>query len=118
MKLIFTCIIVGFMVVNTAVAIERIDENVEVSFSTSDQGTVHAFLQGDGNHAVVLAHGAIFNKESWKILTKLLVANGLTTLAVDFRGYGKSKPGSRPDALHEDILAAVRYLHQIGAQRV
>jgi alpha-beta hydrolase superfamily lysophospholipase len=75
-------------------------------------------MYGEGDHAVVLAHGAIFNKESWDTLARLLSSKGLKVLAIDFRGYGKSKAGSKGRALYEDILAAVRYLHREGSKRV
>ncbi|WP_140413830.1 hypothetical protein [Bathymodiolus platifrons methanotrophic gill symbiont] len=37
----------------------------EVHFTTEDNATIYAELQKRGSHAVLLAHGAIFNKESW-----------------------------------------------------
>ncbi len=114
----FTSILAGLLFVTPTGAAERNTDSVEVTFSTSDQGTVYALLAGEGTQGVVLAHGAIFNKESWDNLTKVLVAKGLRTLALDFRGYGKSKPGLKSEALYEDILAAVRYLHQIGVRQV
>jgi pimeloyl-ACP methyl ester carboxylesterase len=89
-----------------------------VSFATSDGGRVFGLLYGAGHHAVVLAHGAVFNKESWSEQSKLLAGKGLRVLAIDFRGYGKSQAGSQPDALHLDVLAAVRYLRDQGARRV
>ena len=90
----------------------------EVSFATVDGGRIFAHLYGRGDHAVVLAHGAVFDKESWQPLTRVLADNGLTVLAIDFRGYGKSVAGSRPKALEEDILAAIRYLREAGSQTV
>ena len=90
----------------------------EVSFLTSDGGRVFAAIRGSGEHAVVLAHGAVFNKESWAEQSELLVENGFRVLAIDFRGYGKSQAGSKGKALHLDVLAAVRYLHDLGAKQV
>lgn len=90
-----------------------------VDFETGDGGTVVADLYGDGPHAVVLAHGMVFDKESWKEQALSLEAAGLTVLAIDFRGYGKSQAGSQGgEAKHLDVLAAVRYLRQKGAERV
>ncbi len=83
-----------------------------VSFTTADGGLIHATLYQSGEQGIVLAHGAVFNKESWKPLAKLLAEHGLTVLAIDFRGYGKSTPGRQGSALEQDILAAIRYLHQ------
>jgi len=90
----------------------------EVHFPTVDGGEIYANLYGQGKQAVVLAHGAIFNKESWDSLAKLLSEKGFMVLAIDFRGYGKSRAGKNGRALHEDILAAVRYLKSAGAKQV
>ena len=43
---------------------------------------------------------------------------GLQVLAIDFRGYGKSKPGKKAKALEFDVLAAIDYLKGEGAERV
>jgi alpha/beta superfamily hydrolase len=88
----------------------------EVSFATADKATIYANLYGEGDNAVVLAHGAVFNKESWGPFALKLEADGHTVLAIDFRGYGKSKGKGR--ASYEDVLGAVRYLHQQGASTV
>ncbi|TMA55852.1 MAG: alpha/beta hydrolase, partial [Deltaproteobacteria bacterium] len=86
-----------------------------VSFATADAGTVFADAYGEGGRdGVVLAHGAAFDKESWRPLAEQLAAKGLRVLAIDFRGWGKSTAGAAKDALFEDLLAAVRYLHRGG----
>jgi pimeloyl-ACP methyl ester carboxylesterase len=93
-----------------------------VSIPTSDGGLVFGDLYGRGKRGVVLAHGGMFNKESWEKQARLLAASGFRVLAIDFRGYGSSRgPGqSNPmDApLHLDVLAAVRYLHKTGTKTV
>ena len=90
----------------------------EVSFPTADGGTVYANEYGAGERAVVLAHGMVFDKESWDEQARALAAAGLRVLAIDFRGYGASKgPGGR-EALHEDVLGATRYLRETGAAGV
>jgi dienelactone hydrolase len=94
-----------------------------VSFPTADGGIIFASVYGAGVKGLVLAHGgAIHNKESWTPQARELMAEGFYVLAIDFRGYGKSRgPGdSHPmDApLHLDILAAVRYLREHGAKDV
>jgi len=79
-------------------------------------------IYGTSDKAIVLAHGGRFNKESWTRQAERLAAAGFQVLALDFRGYGKSRgPGdSDPmDApLHLDVLAAVRYLRKNGAKSV
>jgi dienelactone hydrolase len=94
-----------------------------VSFPTDDGGVIFANEYGAGAKGLVLAHGgAIHNKESWTLQARELTAEGFHVLAIDFRGYGKSRgPGdSNPmDApLHLDILAAVRYLREHGAKDI
>ena len=90
----------------------------EVSFPTADGGTVYANRYGDGERAVVLAHGKVFNKESWHAQAQHLAAEGYQVLAIDFRGYGRSTAGSEGNALDEDVLAAVRYMHEQGSKSV
>jgi len=93
-----------------------------VSFPTEDGGLIYADVYGAGARAVVLAHGGRFNKESWDKQARTLVAAGFRVLALDFRGYGKSRgpgdsdPMSAP--LHLDVLAAVHYLRKTGAKSV
>ncbi len=90
----------------------------EVSFLATDGGKIYGLLSGKGNHAVVLCHGARFNKESWSEQAKVLTKNGYEVLAIDFRGYGRSKQGSQGRALHLDVLAAVDFLKATGAKHV
>ncbi len=90
-----------------------------VSFATDDGGMVNADLYGKGERGVVLAHGGRFNKESWVKQARALEAAGFRVLAIDFRGYGKSRAGrSGDDATDLDVLAAVRYLRRRGAKAV
>ena len=90
----------------------------DVSFPSADGGTVDADLYGQGTHGVVFAHGAIFNKQSWAPLAKRIAAHGYRALAIDFRGYGKSRGGRDGDALDQDVIAAIRWLHAQGVQSV
>jgi pimeloyl-ACP methyl ester carboxylesterase len=93
-----------------------------VSFPTEDGGLIYADVYGQGERAVVLAHGGRFNKESWEKQARTLASAGFRVLALDFRGYGKSRgpgDGDPMDApLHLDVLAAVRYLRETGAKSV
>ena len=93
-----------------------------VSFPTQDGGIVYADLYGKSERGVVLAHGGRFNKESWAKQAQALEAAGFRVLAIDFRGYGESRPGTQlqpgDDGTHFDVLAAVRYLHRNGAKTV
>jgi len=93
-----------------------------ISFPTEDGGLVYADVYGTGDRCIVLAHGGRFNKVSWARQAETLAAAGFQVLALDFRGYGKSRgPGdSEPmdSPLHLDVLAAVRYLRKNGAKSV
>lgn len=92
--------------------------STEVAFDTADGGRIVADLYGSGTDAVVLAHGARFNKESWAAQAQALAALGHMVLAIDFRGYGASKAGREDKALYQDVLAAVRYVRARGARTV
>jgi alpha-beta hydrolase superfamily lysophospholipase len=92
-----------------------------VSFPTQDGGIVYADLYGKGERGVVLAHGGRFTKESWAKQAQVLEKAGFRVLAIDFRGRGQSRgPQSKSDddGAEYDVLAAVRYLHKIGAKTV
>src|SRR5207244_9880919 len=93
-----------------------------ISFPTKDGGVVFADIYGTSDRAVVLAHGGRFNKEGWTRQAERLVAAGFQVLALDFRGYGKSRgPGdSEPmDApVHLDVVGAVRCLRQDGRENL
>jgi len=94
-------------------------EGGQVSFPTRDGGVVFGDLYGSGRHGVVLAHGGRFNKESWEGQARVLARAGLRVLAIDFRGYGRSREGRLSvEGRHLDVLAAVDYLKQAGATTV
>lgn len=94
----------------------------QVSFPTEDGGLIHADVYGKGDTAVVLAHGGRFNKESWAPQAQTLESAGFRVLALDFRGYGKSRGPGDSDPLsaplHLDVLAAVHYLQKNGAKSI
>jgi pimeloyl-ACP methyl ester carboxylesterase len=93
-----------------------------VSFSTQDHGRVCANLYGRGEHAVLLAHGGRFTKESWQAQAQVLAAKGYAVLAIDFRGFGCSNgPGEKEfdtAPFEKDVLAAFGYLKAHGAKTV
>jgi dienelactone hydrolase len=93
-----------------------------VSFPTRDGGLIQAHQYGEGDRAVVLAHGGRFNKESWAPQARILAEAGYRVLAFDFRGYGQSTGPGQKDIftapLHLDVLAAVHYLRKSGAKSV
>lgn len=92
-----------------------------VEFPTADGGIVRALTYGQGQRAVVLAHGGQYAKESWHEFAGTLVDRGFLVLAFDFRGYGTSRgpTSSGPDdQRHQDVLGALRYVRQRGATSV
>jgi len=115
---IATLIALGLFLASEQAVGQKADNFREVSFGCSDGGRVYANLYGSGDHGVVLAHGAVFDKESWTQQSRQLAEEGFRVLAIDFRGYGKSTAGSQPGALQLDVLAAVRYLNEQGVKRV
>lgn len=91
-----------------------------VTFKTEDGGTISASLfRASGPLAVVLAHGAVFNKESWYPLARKLKGLGVTSLPIDFRGYGKSLAGrSGREDRYLDVLGAVQFLEGKGFKKI
>jgi pimeloyl-ACP methyl ester carboxylesterase len=93
-----------------------------VFFRAQDGARIYADVYGSGADAVVLAHGGRFDKESWAEQARALVGAGYRVLALDFRGYGKSRGPASADPmsapLQNDVLAAVRYLRREGATKV
>ena len=93
-----------------------------VSFPTEDGGPIRGHLYGNGNRAVLLAHGGRFNKESWAEQARIIATAGFRVLAIDFRGYGNSTGPGEADPmgapLHLDVLAAANYLRQLGSETV
>ncbi len=83
-----------------------------ISFATADNGKVFADFYPAGDKSIILAHGAVFNKESWDPLINALIDQNISVLAIDFRGYGQSTAGKNSNALYLDILAAIQFLHQ------
>lgn len=89
-----------------------------IGFDTEDGGQIEASLFKAGNDkanrkAVIFAHGAIFNKESWYFLAKAFQGKGISALSIDFRGYGNSTPGSSTKKMY-DILGAIAYMKEQG----
>jgi len=93
-----------------------------VSLPTEDGGLIQALVYGKGDRGVVLAHGGLFNKESWEKQARALADAGFRSIAIDFRGYGNSRGPGQSDLysapVYWDVLAAVRYLEKTGAKHI
>ncbi|MFZ0957079.1 MAG: alpha/beta fold hydrolase [Candidatus Sulfotelmatobacter sp.] len=109
-----------FVLLFTVLSVGQIPAQEAVTFLAPDGYRLHADLYGKGDRAVVLAHGGRFTKESWRKQAEVLADAGFRVLAIDFRGYGQSVPGSQNEDWkhYPDVLAAVRYLHNAGANSV
>src|SRR5271168_946987 len=68
-----------------------------VSYQSPDGYRLHADLYGKGDRGLVLDHGGRFTKESWRKQAGVFAEAGFHVLAIDFRGYGQSVPGSRDE---------------------
>ena len=89
-----------------------------IKYSTEDGGSIEgAFFKGSDDLAVIFAHGAVFNKESWHFLNRRLQQQKVSSLSIDFRGYGNSKKGDGGNLYH-DILGAIDYLKEKGFSRI
>lgn len=86
-----------------------------VHFGTADGGAIEGTLfPGGKTLAVVLAHGAVFDKESWYPQARRLQQDGVTALAFDFRGYGASRGPQDGGHLYQDVLGATAFLEREG----
>jgi alpha-beta hydrolase superfamily lysophospholipase len=89
-----------------------------VQFKTEDDGIIEAALFEAGKEKVVIfAHGAIFNKESWYFMAEKFREANISSLCIDFRGYGNSNAG-KTDQKYWDILGAVSFLKEKGYREI
>ncbi len=93
----------------------------EITFKTVDGALIEASVFGDYSSplGVVLAHGMIFDRESWYDFAQLLSSKGFTALSFNFRGYGNSVEGREgKKSIYPDVLGGVKYLKEKGIQKV
>lgn len=112
----FALILVFLAALNSPLATAQHYELLE--FGTEDSGKIEAsfFYAGRAN-VVIFAHGAIFNKESWYFLAEAFQRKGVSSLSIDFRGYGNSISGSTTEKMY-DILGAISYLKEQGFTQI
>lgn len=93
-----------------------------VRIATSDGGLIEGDVYGSGPRSVVLVHGGRFNKGSWSRQAAELAAAGYRVLAIDLRGYGRSRGPGQEDMftapVYRDVLAAAHYMRTSGATMV
>ena len=89
-----------------------------VHFTTKDGGKIEAaFFDAGLDQAVIFTHGAIFNKESWYFLAEKFQKIGISSLSIDFRGYGKST-AANTNKKYLDVLGAIQYLKEKGVKEI
>lgn len=89
-----------------------------IRFRTDDGIELAGDLRGSGPTAVVLAHMFPADRTSWSDLGSLLARRGYRSLALDFRGYGRSGGERDIPEIWRDVLAAVEALRERGARRI
>lgn len=87
------------------------------SIPTSDGEAMTASEWGSGSRAVLLVHGAAFDRASWDPLARRLAAEGLRVLAPDLRRDAAGRPRG-PEVWRRDVLAALEGLRRDGVDRV
>ena len=90
----------------------------KVSFSTSDGGVIFANLYGESAHAVLLAHGAVFDKQSWDAVARRLAAGRLPRAGHRLSGLRQVAGGPCPGGAARGRPRRIDYLRAQGAQRV
>jgi pimeloyl-ACP methyl ester carboxylesterase len=89
-----------------------------ITFKTTDDGLIHGSLLEAGKElCVVFAHGMVFNKESWYPVAEHFRQSGISSLSIDFRGYGNSKAGTSKE-LYFDILGATDFLKKSNYEHI
>jgi len=95
-----------------------------ISIPAGDGAAIVADMYGVGPRAVILAHGGRFDRGSWREQALVLAQAGFRVVAIDFRAAVQSRAGTETECLYDpaclaaDVLAAVRYLRQNGANTV
>ncbi len=105
-------ILLLFMMLPTAMTAQN-DFKI-VHYTTTDRGKIEAaYFDGKSKQVVIFAHGGVFNKESWYFLAEKLKAKGISSLSIDFRGYGNSKAKDN-DQKYLDVSGAIDYVSGMG----
>lgn len=94
---------------------------VDVEISAADGKTLYgSYFAADGDaKGVMLLHELYTNRSSWTPLVQPLLDAGFKVLAVDLRGYGKTKGKINWKAAQQDTVAWADWLKaQAGVQSV
>lgn len=108
-KILVTGIYLFSFVVSSANAQDKFDL---VNYTTEDGGKIEAaFFDAGIGKVVIFAYGAIFDKESWYFLAEKFQDVGVSSLCVDFRGYGNSTANDLKQKKF-DIIGAIQFLKE------
>ena len=89
-----------------------------INYTPDDGAKIEAALFDAGmEKAVIFAHGAIFNKESWYFLAGKFQKQGVSSLSIDLRGYGNSTADNL-NQKYFDILGAIQFLKEKGIKEI
>ncbi|WP_456378313.1 alpha/beta hydrolase family protein [Lutibacter sp.] len=118
-KYLLNLVIALIIVTSNAQTVKVVSSSFKlITYNTDDGGLIEAsFFKGNKNMVVIFAHGAIFNKESWYFMAEKLQKEGISSLSIDFRGYGNSKKGST-NKRSLDILGAIHFLKKKGFNKI
>ncbi|MCL4408059.1 MAG: alpha/beta hydrolase [Thermotogae bacterium] len=79
----------------------------KITFLSYDGLKIEAEIFGKSDHAVILAHGKIFDMQSWEAFAKFLEDQGFSAIPFNFRGYGNSQ--SKDFKYEFDVVGAIDY---------
>ncbi len=84
----------------------------EVFITTPYKGTINAiiFEKPDPQGVILYLHGNTGSLNRWALMAEELTHFNYTIMAIDFRGYGKSKGPLKEEFLHADAQACWDYL--------
>lgn len=90
-----------------------------VSVETQDGGRVEAYWHSGDRGAVLLAHGRVYDAQSFEEYGNLLAQAGYGVMRLNFRGYHGSVPGGEgPGALYQDVLGCAGWVRDQGIDKV
>jgi alpha/beta superfamily hydrolase len=89
-----------------------------VTFTTEDGLQLSGTLYGQGTAAIIFSHMSDGSRAEWRDLPEKMAGMGYMALAYDFRGRGDSEGTFDPPASNKDLMAAVNFIRDEGAQKI
>lgn len=114
---------IGVLLLTGPVFAQRLISIPVVDAGPGKTAEIQGDLYGGGRHALLLVHGGRFNKDSWRKQGPVFARAGFLVLAINLRGDRPNPDGSpgsygTDEENATDVLAAVDYLHRMGARTV